>query len=130
MAWSKPGANVSRQVRAHEKKKKLLHHTHSTHTHAQPSTTATLLNKSATLATLPAVNAIVTKLLPNSPDTTAAVDQLLGLPVAKGGVTPTATAKPLGLAMLGGKCGAGVAACLHGCCAEVREGGREKCVHV
>lgn len=84
--------------------------------------TATLLNKSATLATVPAVNATVTKLLGNSPDEAAAADQLLGTPSnvarVKGVVTPTATSKPLGLSMLGGKCGAGIAACLHGCCAQ------------
>lgn len=85
--------------------------------HQGPALTTKLLNASAALAAKPAVNATVTALQSGQADFEAAVDQLRGGPAAAKGVdTPTATDAALALSTLGGKCGAGVAKCLAGCC--------------
>ena len=80
-----------------------------------PRLTAKLLNASAAVAAKPKVNATVTA-LSDTAEAESAVDQKLGLAVAKGVITPTATSAALPLATLYGKCGAGVAKCMHGCC--------------
>jgi len=80
-----------------------------------PRLTAKLLNASAAVAAKPKVNATVTA-LSDTAEAESALDQKLGLPAAKGVVTPTASAAALPLSTLYGRCGAGVAKCLHGCC--------------